>query len=320
MTALRWCILFLGPIPIMWIALALTNWANEEPVFASSNEVIVEPTFRIPADETEDNDQQLNESLKEAARRLQSRLGDDCEVIMQSPFVIGGNLSKEQLQAWHDRTIYPASVALWDTYFEAQPDRPITVLLFTDRETYDDYADRLFGDRSISIYGYYKPSIRTLIMNIGTGGGTLVHELTHALIDFDFDAVPDWFNEGLASLHEQCRFRETAGKHWIEGLENWRLPALQKAIDQKQLGTLQEMCANPDFRGPNVGLNYAQARYFCMFMQQQGKLADFYQRFRKDHRRDASGAASIATVFPDKTWDELEADYRAWVMTLEFSR
>ena len=37
-------------------------------------------------------------------------------------------------------------------------------------------------------------------MNIGTGGGTLVHELTHSLIAFDFPHVPDWFNEGLASL------------------------------------------------------------------------------------------------------------------------
>ncbi len=81
------------------------------------------------------------------------------------------------------------------------------MLVFNGEESYNRYCNALFGDSGISVYGYYKPQLRTLALNLATGGGTLTHELTHALVDFDFPEVPAWFNEGLASLHEQCRFR-----------------------------------------------------------------------------------------------------------------
>ena len=87
------------------------------------------------------------------------------------------------------------------------------------------------------MYGYYKPQQRTLVMNISTGGGTLVHELTHALIDFDFPLVPDWFNEGLASLHEACHILPDESR--IEGLTNWRLPGLQQAVAERRLPSLE---------------------------------------------------------------------------------
>ncbi len=73
------------------------------------------------------------------------------------------------------------------------------VWLFTDEKPYAEHSLRIYGDKDVSVYGYYKPDKRVLVMNIGTGGGTLVHELTHALAAFDFPGQPDWFNEGLAS-------------------------------------------------------------------------------------------------------------------------
>ena len=73
------------------------------------------------------------------------------------------------------------------------------------------------------------------MLNLGTGTGTLLHELTHALADFDVPDMPDWLNEGLASLHEQCRFRNDEQGPWIEGLVNWRLDALQAVVRQSRL-------------------------------------------------------------------------------------
>src|SRR5262245_61108240 len=187
-----------------------------------------------------------------AAKELRPRLGDECHVIVQSPFVIAGDLSEKDLADWHRRTIGPAAKAIGNCYTKAAPSEPITILLFAEEKPYRRYAEKLFGDRSVSIYGYYKPTLRTMVMNISTGGGTLVHELTHALVDFDFPAIPDWFNEGLASLHEQCRFRadESGIKGpFIEGLVNWRLPALQKAMTESRLRPLEELIGEDDFRG-----------------------------------------------------------------------
>jgi len=128
--------------------------------------------------------------------------------------------------------------------------------------------------------------------------------------------MPDWFNEGLASLHEQCRFREDESGPWIEGLENWRLPGLQKAIRQKRLRPLKTMIEANDFRGPLEGTNYAQARYFCLYLQREGLLVSFYQNFRANREHDTQGIQTLAELFADVDWPQLDRDFQAWTMTL----
>lgn len=252
----------------------------------------------------------LDADCEHTAARLKLELGAECAIAVHPPFVIAGNLTDAQLEQWHSQTIAPAARAMGRSYFRTPPDQPITVLLFRDEESYRDFAKRVYGDAGVSIYGYYKPSERALVMNIGTGGGTLVHELTHALIAFDFPHVSDWFNEGLASLHEQCRFR--SDESGIDGLPNWRLPLLVEAIRAKKLRSLESLIGEGDFRDGPVGLNYAQARYFCMYMQQCGVLERFYHRYRASHKDDLLGLAAVKHVFPNHTWDQLDADFRRW--------
>jgi hypothetical protein len=257
----------------------------------------------------------LDEKCQATVKELRKSLGADAPIVVRAPFVISGDLSKKDLEAWHARTLKPATDAMLASYFDRQPDEPITVLLYDTAETYDAEAKRLFGDEKLSPYGYYKPARRTLVMNISTGGGTLVHELTHALIDFDFPDVPDWFNEGLASLHEQCRFREDGSG--IDGLENWRLPALQEAIRDGKLRSLESLILGDDFRGRRMGLNYAQARYFCLYLQRLDLLESYYEAFRDNQEKDPTGALAVRTVFPEKSWAELDRDFQAWVLELE---
>jgi hypothetical protein len=254
------------------------------------------------------------------AKELPTRLGDDCRVIVRSPFVIAGNLSEDDLAAWHRRTIRPAAEAIANCYTKTAPSAPITILLFADEKSYRANAEKLFSDRGVSVYGYYKPSLRTMVMNISTGGGTLVHELTHALVDFDFPDIPDWFNEGLASLHEQCQFRsdEKGVKGpFIVGLVNWRLPALQKAIAEGRLRPLEELIGGDDFRGRLEGLNYAQARYFCLYLQEQRLLRKLYHRFRDERRADRTGLKTVKSMFPEQSWDELNLAFRRWTGALK---
>lgn len=269
---------------------------------------VVRSEERFPSRET------LEEQCSHSAEKLAARLGEGCQTLVRTPFVIAGDLEEKDLEAWHRHTVAPAARAIRNAYTSLEPSEPITILLFGKEKSYREHAAKLFGDRKVSVYGYYKPSLRTMLMNISTGGGTLVHELTHALLDFDFPEIPDWFNEGLASLHEQCRFRPD--ESGIEGLVNWRLTALQKAIADGQLRRLEELIGRGDFRGRLEPLNYAQARYFCMYLQEKQVLGKFYATFRASHSKDRWGLTSVQAMFPDTTWDDLNSDFRRWSAAL----
>jgi hypothetical protein len=339
----RLLILLLGPAPIVTEAMALSRWAKPpaaaEPkpnhahvvMFADrsagAEKAVAEAAIasapqaeRRRRDAEFDLDPKLAAACENAAEQLGRQLGAECRVVVRPPFVVAGDLEDVELDRWREETIGPAARAMARRYFEAKPHQPITVLLFRDEQSYNRYADQLFGDEQISVYGYYKPNLRTLVMNISTGGGTLVHELTHALIDFDFPEAPDWFNEGLASLHEQCRIRPDESS--IDGLENWRLRGLQETIRRGKLRSLEAMIHDRDFRGAEVGLNYAQARYFCLFMQREDNprgadvLAEFYRRLRDGRENDPRGAEAVRKTFPKQSWPELDAAFQRFVLSL----
>lgn len=271
-------------------------------------------------------DDKLIADAKRQAAALKARLDGSFNVIVEPPFVIAGNMPAAALKGYARGTVINPAEAMWKCYFAHKPDKVITVLLFTDdgvRPPRDDgevgyayrsWARKLFGDTDVSYYGYYKPDAETMVMNIDTGGGTLVHELTHALIVYDFPDVPDWFNEGLGSLHEQCNVESDR----VVGLENWRLPDLQKAIRAGKLRPLRDLLTQDNFRDARtMGMNYAQARYFCMYMQERGVLKEFY-RYLRDHA-DAADASVVAAehVFKDKL-PNIEKRYLAWVLPLHF--
>lgn len=242
---------------------------------------------------------------------MAGRLDDTFTCVIEPPFVVFGNNDASQLRQHVASCITQPCKAMWAAYFEKKPDQVITVLLFKDDKTYRTWAAKLFDDADVSHFGYYKPDKRTMVMNISTGGGTLIHELTHALIVYDFPDVPQWFNEGLGSLHEGCR----VGEDDIIGAVNWRLPALKEAIAAGKLRPLKEMVTANDFYGKLRGVNYAQSRYFMMYLQSQGLLKKFYKYYRDHHDGANAEVSAIETVTGMKI-DEVEKAYLAYVKTL----
>jgi hypothetical protein len=201
-------------------------------------------------------------------------------------------------------------------YFQEAPDRPITVLLFSGESTYRGCAERLFFDRDISRFGYYKPGRRTILVNLAWGDGPLLHELTHALMAFDFPDAAAWLSEGLASLHETSRIRQEGRESTLEGLVNWRLEVLKGRIRDGRLPPLERLVGVSSLHDEAEAMNYAQARYFCMFLQRKGVLADFYHRYRAGHHEDPRGQRAVLAMFPGYDWGDLDAEFGRWVMSL----
>ena len=232
------------------------------------------------------------------------------------PFVIAGDGSMRQLARYRDGTILAATRALEATYFDKHPTEPILILLFESESPYKRLAKKWFDDDDPPHFGFYRQRDRVMLMNVATGTGTLVHELTHALIAPDFAGVPAWFNEGLASLYEQC----SLGNNTIRGLANWRLPGLQKAIRAGKLRPLAELIQDPDFyREDLVGINYAQARYLMFYLQEKDLLQSYYRQFRDHARDDPTGLKSLRDLIAPQDLNDFEREWRQWVLGLRFN-
>jgi len=253
----------------------------------------------------------LNAGCHSMARWLRRQLAPDCPVLIHSPLVIGGDLPAAQMEIWRRENFAPAVRAMMSGYFTVPPTEPIVILLFAKEVSYREHAARLFGDREVSRYGYYRPHLRTIMVNAECGPGALVHELTHALMAFDFPRAPQWLSEGLASLHEHGRIRDDGGE--ILGLPNWRVGVLEEAVRRRRLPALRSLLGTRSFRGPGERLHYAQARYFCMYLQDRGVLGACYRACRLGTEDDPTGEKTVAALFPGWSWEQLDADFRAWL-------
>lgn len=251
------------------------------------------------------------------AERLREVLGNGFIVEVERPFVVAGNISPGEFNRIKTGTILHSYDAFYRQFFTVKPGDIIRVYLFKDNETYRAYAKKLFHDEPDTHFGYYTSRERSLVMNIGTGTGTLVHEMVHALIESDFPRVPAWFNEGLGSLFEQCWFTE----HGLKGLVNWRLPILQKAIADRGLTGLRKLVSTSrnEFYDNAKATHYAEARYFCMYMQELGLLEKFYKEFRANHKDDPTGAKTLEKLF-GKSLEKVQPDWLAWVASLPSPR
>ena len=267
-------------------------------------------------------------TLIAAAPATQQSLSDECDrtlakwkdrldeehftTLVSPPFVLAGDGGEARLKQYRDQTILAAAKALHATYFDAQPTEPIVIFLFESEEPYRRLAKKWFDEDNVPHFGFCRND-GVMLMNISTGGGTLVHELVHALIKPEFPNVPTWFNEGLASLYEQC---DLSGRK-IRGLKNWRLPALKQAIRDNKLRSIRDLVADEHFYNTALtGLNYAQARYLLMYLQQNNQLQPFYKSFRAAVKDDPTGIKTLEAQIAPKSLEDFEHEWRAWVLSL----
>ena len=239
----------------------------------------------------------------------------DFTIVVQPPFVVIGDESSDAVKEHSEKTVKWAVDKLKQDYFSNDPKEILDIWLFKDAPSYERNALALFGDKPTTPYGYYSSRHKALIMNISTGGGTLVHEIVHPFIEANFPNCPSWLNEGLGSLYEQSG---EVGGH-IHGYPNWRLPALQQAIRAGQVQSfrvLMTLDAN-SFYDDDKGTNYAQSRYLCYYLQQRGLLVRFYREFLAHQKTDRTGYQTLQRILGTRDMTTFKLKWERYVLSLQ---
>jgi len=251
---------------------------------------------------------------KHAAELTSKLKGRGFTVIVERPFIVIGDEPTHVVQRRSENTVKWAVNKLKLAYFSKDPAEILEIWLFKDADSYRTHAKEFFNDEPETPYGYYSSQNKALIMNIATGGGTLVHEIVHPFMEANFPGVPAWFNEGLGSLYEQSG--DVNGR--IHGYTNWRLPGLQKAIRERRLSSFKILFATTrtQFYSDRTGINYAQARYLCYYLQQKNLLTRFYSEFHSNHETDPTGYKSLQKVLARRDMDSFQRQWEAFVLRL----
>jgi hypothetical protein len=251
------------------------------------------------------------------ADQLKTKLkGRGFTVLIERPFVVIGDEAEQLVKQRTKNTVKWAVDKLKQDYFAKDPVDILEIWLFKDDASYRKHAKEFFNDEPTTPYGYYSSANKALIMNIATGGGTLVHEIVHPFIEANFPTAPAWFNEGLGSLYEQSG--EVDGH--IHGYTNWRLPGLRDGIKQRRSPgflTLTSMSRN-EFYGDTTGINYAAARYLCYYLQERKLLVRFYKEFTANAATDPTGYKSLKKVLGVRDMAAFQRRWEAFVMKLVY--
>lgn len=251
------------------------------------------------------------------ASELRTKLkGRGFTVIVERPFVVVGDEDAATVRTRTEQVVRWTVERLKKDFFTKDPDKILEIWLLKDSGSYERHAKEFFNDTPGTPYGYYLPSKKALIMNISTGGGTLVHEIVHPYIEANFPDCPAWFNEGLGSLYEQSG---TVGGH-IHGYTNWRLPGLQRAIRNKSVPGIFTLTSTTraEFYGDDAGVNYAAARYLCYYLQERKLLVRFYKEFTANAADDPTGYESLKKVLDIDDIGSFQQTWESFVMKLVY--
>jgi hypothetical protein len=253
---------------------------------------------------------------KQHMMELKNKVPKGFTIVIEKPFVVIGDESPPIVRLRAEKTVKWAVKRLKHMYFKKDPNHIIDIWLFKDRASYMKYTWEIFGDRPDTPFGYSSSRHKALIMNIATGGGTLVHEIVHPFVAANFPECPSWFNEGLGSLYEQS----TGRGEKIIGLTNWRLAGLQEAIKKNRVPSFKTLTSTTEygFYQQDPGTNYAQARYLCYYLQEKGLLVEFYHKFRANCKKDPTGFETLKEVLGEKDMDAFKKKWERFVLQLRF--
>ena len=260
------------------------------------------------------------DTLEERRLEVEADLPPGFAAVVAPPFVVVGEGSRAQVRADAEELVTPVVRSLRSAFFDREPSPVQSVWLFGSEASYRTHVNVVFGHHARTPYGYYAPCDDALLVNLGLGTGTVAHELVHVFMAVNFPGAPRWFDEGLASLHEQTERRPDGT---LRGVVNWRLRTLQLAFESAGGPPLEEITSTSRsafYDEERRDLHYAASRYVLHHLQERGLLARYYRRFRERHGGDdPTGYATLGEVLgvgDVEAW--YRGTFRAWVLALEY--
>jgi hypothetical protein len=293
------------------LAAACASPGTTRPISSAAVAGVKSSAVVFPAELDAFKKEEFERHVAEVRKQLPSK---EFTIVVQPPFVVIGDEPASVVQERAEGTIKWAVEKLKQDFFTADPKEILNIWLFKDAASYEKNALLLFKAKPHTPYGYYSSEHKSLVMNISTGGGTLVHEIVHPFMEANFPACPPWLNEGMGSLYEQCG--EQDGH--IHGFVNWRLPGLQKAIEARRVPAFKTLMAMDSgvFYGDGSGVNYAQSRYLCYYLQEKGLLVKFYKQFHARREKDPSGFETLRAVLRESDMDQFKRRWERYVLQL----
>ncbi len=286
------------------------NNLNNNPDSISSNNTDIKKDL----ESVEETDPSLN--YNSVIKQFSKILPKDMSITKFQYFVIFSALNEKDTYNIIDNEIRNTTTAVLKNYNSVIPDKVTAVFLFDDFNEYKEFSINNFdiAENDLSPYGFYKTHKNVIVIRYTTWKGSVIHEVTHALLQYDFPDMPSWFNEGIASLNEKSSFKNDE----LTGQFSWRIISLRNALSNNSYTGLRQLMESNDdeLYGKRSSFYYAQARYLLMNLQKKGLLYDYYKSFRDTYAKDNTGISQIEAVW-GKNLDEIDNEYLQYIRSFE---
>ena len=102
------------------------------------------------------------------------------------------------------------------------------------------------------------------------------------------------------------------GLHLV-GRDNWRRRFLLEANERDRWKPLSALLEQPFAQADVAALDYALARYFCLYLQDRGLLAVYYRKCRAAAAGDPMGRQALLKLWDGSSLEAIDRDFRTWV-------
>ncbi len=226
------------------------------------------------------------------------------------PFVVIGNDDPDTVRRYARHEVAWAAMLIKNDFFPSDPGRIRDVWLFNNAYTFRHYSGRLFDVNPDNDFSDYLQSGRVILINIGTGGGTVATTLMDVYLGENFPRCPFWFRVGFGELY----WMPTERNGHIYAYPNWRLTQLQDAIRADHVLSFQDLITGD----PNIGLRnqsyLTQARYLCYYMQEKGLLGKYFTQLQANIDADPTGLQTLEEVLGETDLFNFQSRWSQWVL------